>query len=81
MRTHAGRQAQAKRDGAVRLPTRQLGRVDAELEVGRALVAFERRVYSVFVDARQVEDLQEMITVQPGTRVTFLRLMPLAGGA
>lgn len=73
--------AQAEGDGAVRLPTRRPGQLDAEVEVRRALAAFERRAYAVFVDGQQVEDVQQVISVRPGTRVTFLRLMPLAGGA
>ncbi|GEM_PF-697586 len=73
--------AQAERDGAVRLPKRRLGQIDAEVEVGRALAAFESRSYVVFVDGRQVENLEAKINMRLDTRVTFLRLMPLAGGA
>jgi len=79
--TEAEVAAQAANAGAVRLPRRQPGSLDAELEVRRALVAFERGVVAVFVDGRQREQLDEVITVRPGTRVVFLRLMPLAGGA
>jgi len=79
--TEAEVAAQAANAGAVRLPSRQPGPLDAELEVRRALAAFERGVVAVFVDGRQLEQLDEVITVRPGTRVVFLRLMPLAGGA
>lgn len=73
--------AQAERNGVVRLPKRRPGRVDAEVEVRRALAAFKRRAFVVFVDGRQVEDLEAQIRMRLDTRVTFLRLMPLAGGA
>jgi hypothetical protein len=34
----------------------------------------------MLVDDRQVESLDEEITLQPNTRVSFLRLTPLVGG-
>jgi hypothetical protein len=48
--------------------------------VQRALNAFRRGVYHVFVDGRQVERLDSMVRFTPGARITFLRLTPLAGG-
>lgn len=74
------RQAQ---EGAVRLPSARAVRVpeiDPAAEAQKALRAFEAGAYLVLVDGRQVERLDETVTFAPGTRVTFLRLMPLAGG-
>lgn len=55
--------------------------VDPEAEVARALHAFEGGAYLILVDGRRVERLDEEIRFAPGTTVTFLRLMPLVGGA
>lgn len=55
--------------------------VEAEAEVERALRAFEAGAYVILIDGRRVERLDEEVTVAPGTSVTFLRLMPLIGGA
>lgn len=49
-------------------------------EVDRALRAFESGAFALIVDGRQVERLEEMVDLGLGTRVTFLRLMPLVGG-
>ncbi|MBC8101225.1 MAG: hypothetical protein H7Z41_01375 [Cytophagales bacterium] len=54
--------------------------VDAEQSVGAALQAFEDGLYFVFVDDTQKEKLDETIVLRPGSRVTFLRLVALAGG-
>jgi hypothetical protein len=48
--------------------------------VATALQAFQDELFVVFVDDRQVEDLDALLTVGPGTRLRFLRLVALAGG-
>jgi hypothetical protein len=45
-----------------------------------ALQAFERGRVLLLVDDRQVERLDEEIVLAPDTTVTFLELVPLAGG-
>jgi hypothetical protein len=55
-------------------------RVDAEAAVGTALQAFEDGVYFVFVDGRQHERLEEQVFLGADSTVTFVRLVPLAGG-
>ena len=74
--------AQARR-GAVRFPTARADKVaqlDPALEVEKALRAFEAGTYVILVDGRRVERLDEVVPFSPGTKVTFLRLMPLVGG-
>ena len=74
--------AQARR-GAVRFPTAQSGKaaqLDPALEVEKALRAFDAGTYVILVDGRRVERLDEVVPFSPGTKVTFLRLMPLVGG-
>jgi hypothetical protein len=48
--------------------------------VRQAIRAFEAGGYCVFVGDRQVESLEERVRFAPGTRVVFLRVMPLVGG-
>ena len=50
-------------------------------EVRKALSAFDSRSYYVTVDGRQVERLDDVIELRPDSKVTFIRLMPLVGGA
>jgi hypothetical protein len=53
--------------------------VDEEAAIGTALQAFEDGIYLVFVADRQAERLDEEVFVGPNTRVTFVRLVALAG--
>jgi hypothetical protein len=45
-----------------------------------ALRSFERNGFVVLVGGRQVVDLDERIDTHRATEVTFLKLVPLAGG-
>lgn len=54
--------------------------VDEEEAVTTALQAFEDGVYYVFVDDVQKTDLDVPFTLVSGARLTFLRLVALAGG-
>ena len=74
--------AQSRR-GAVRFPTGREGKavqLHPAREVAKALRAFEAGTYVILVDGRRVERLDEVVPFSPGTKVTFLRLMPLVGG-
>jgi hypothetical protein len=55
-------------------------RIDWEAEYERALQAFHKNGVLILVDDRQVTDLDEEVELRADTRVTFLRLVPLAGG-
>lgn len=54
--------------------------VDPEQAFEQALRAFEGNGVLVLVGERQVQTLDERVTVRPGDAVTFLRLVPLVGG-
>ena len=61
-------------------PAPHTRRLDWEREYERAIQAFQRRAVLVLVDDRQLVDLDEEVELRPETRITFLRLVPLAGG-
>ena len=54
--------------------------IDAATQLKKALDAFQGNQIIMLVDDRQIESLDEEITLQPKTRVSFLRLTPLVGG-
>jgi hypothetical protein len=54
--------------------------IDAARQTEVALRAFERGHVLLLVDDRQVEELDQEITLGPGSNVTFLKLVPLVGG-
>jgi hypothetical protein len=45
-----------------------------------AISAFERGSVLVIVNDRQAESLDERVTIDPSTDVSFLKLVPLVGG-
>ena len=51
-----------------------------ELQIGRALEAFETNGFLLLVDDTQVEELDESIHLGSGSVVTFVQLTPLVGG-
>lgn len=53
---------------------------DPETAVATALLAFEDGLYYVFIDSVQQESLDAVVTLRAESRVTFLRLVALAGG-
>jgi hypothetical protein len=55
-------------------------RVDWEEQAATALEAFERNGFFVFVNDRQVDDLDEELTLADADVVSFVRLVPLVGG-
>jgi hypothetical protein len=57
-----------------------LGEIHSDDEIKRALKAFETGVFIVMVNGRQSHDLDEVMTFEEQTRVTFVRLTPLVGG-
>lgn len=54
--------------------------VDESTAVETALEAFADGFYFVFVDDEQITDLDATVTVNPTSRLLFVRLVPLAGG-
>lgn len=54
--------------------------VDWEVQFKRALQAFAGNGFLLFVDNRQVTELDEAVTLRHDSEVTFLKLTPLVGG-
>ncbi len=60
---------------------RDLGQVvDTEEAIGAALQAFEDGLYFVFIDDVQQTDLESEVYLKADSKVTFIRLVALAGG-
>jgi hypothetical protein len=55
-------------------------RIDWKKQFARAVEAFEANQVLLLVDDRQVESLDEEVTLREGSVVTFLRLALLVGG-
>lgn len=51
----------------------------ADDAVGTALLAFEDGMYLVAIDGRELRDLDSQVFITPDSRVTFIRLVFLAG--
>ncbi|MCW5772882.1 MAG: hypothetical protein KIT16_14655 [Rhodospirillaceae bacterium] len=64
--------------GGYRLERRR--KLNPDEQVGVAITAFERRRIVMLFDDRQIERLDEELIVRENSTVTFLRLVPLAGG-
>lgn len=54
--------------------------IDWKEQFKRAIEAFEKSQVLILVNDRQVQSLEEQITIAPKTDVSFLRLTPLVGG-
>lgn len=54
--------------------------INIEESVGAALQAFEDGLYLVIVDGAEHRDLDAQVFLTPDSRITFLRLVMLAGG-
>lgn len=53
---------------------------DAHEEVERAQQAFAAREFMVVVDNQRVCDPDEVLVVNPDTRVEFIKILPMVGG-
>ena len=60
--------------------TRTKRRLDWEAQYEKALSAFARNGFFVLVGDRQVESLDEEITLKVDTEVSFVKLVALVGG-
>lgn len=65
------------KDGALKPTPRE---IDPERETEKALEAFRKQRYFVFVDGSRRDDLDEMIPLTAETKIQFVRVMPLVGG-
>ena len=53
---------------------------DARGEVDRAQQAFAARAFMVVIDNRRFCDSDEVVVVNPDTRVEFIKILPMVGG-
>src|SRR5262249_31981689 len=49
-------------------------------EIVRAQQAFAVRSYMIVVNNRRVWDLEDVLTLDPTTRIEFIKILPLVGG-
>jgi len=54
--------------------------LDWQKQFDAAVEAFARNGFFVLVDSRQVDALDAPLEIRPGTRVSFVKLVPLVGG-
>ena len=54
--------------------------VDAGVQVQSAFRAFTSNGFMLLVDDQQIESLDQPLTLQESSRVTFVKLVPLVGG-
>jgi len=59
---------------------RKRRRLDADEQCAKALEAFQRNGFFLLVGDRQVDSLDEEISVGPDVVVGFVKLVPLVGG-
>lgn len=59
---------------------RKRRRIDWREQSERAIEAFARNGFIILVNDRQVETLDEEFTIDPRTKVSFIRMVPLVGG-
>jgi hypothetical protein len=54
--------------------------LDWEKQYAHATAAFQTNGFLVMVDDRQIMELDEPVILEPQSKVTFLKLVPLIGG-
>lgn len=53
---------------------------NSEIEVDRAIWAFQQKEYLIFADGKQLQKLEEQVEVHQQSKIIFLKLMPLIIG-
>ncbi len=71
--------ADALAKGRVGSAREEAQHADSDLATGQALQAFEDGLYLLFVDDEEKRSLEEIVCLQPDTRITVIRLVALAG--
>jgi hypothetical protein len=67
-------------ESRVRQQLRDRSGFEVRRAVKDALAAFHRSTYLVILNDRRLEDLDQEVILTPISRLTFWRLLPLAGG-
>jgi len=55
-------------------------RVDVNEQKRIALASFQANGFFMFINSRQLTDLDEVVGLEPDARVSFVKLVPLVGG-
>ena len=55
-------------------------KVDAEKQCLIALDAYQKNGFFVLIDNIQSESLEQMVVINPETKISFIKLTPLVGG-
>ena len=55
-------------------------KIDAEKQIFIALAAFQKNVFFILVDDKQIEELNQKIKLQQNSKISFVKLTPLIGG-
>jgi hypothetical protein len=64
----------------IRAKQKKLDKIDVEEQVKVALTGFENNAFFILIDDKQVETLEEEVTITPKTSMQFIKLIPLVGG-
>ncbi|NOQ15376.1 MAG: hypothetical protein GQ583_12980 [Methyloprofundus sp.] len=54
--------------------------INVEKQVEIALKAFDSNGFFILLDERQIEDIEEIVTLKADTIISFIKLTPLVGG-
>ncbi|MFM9908827.1 MAG: hypothetical protein ACKVOW_05745 [Chitinophagaceae bacterium] len=54
--------------------------IDVEKQIYTALDAFQKNAFFILIDTIQSESLEQMVTLNKNTIVSFIKLTPLIGG-
>lgn len=71
---------QALNGPTAKSPAKAKKQIDWKQQYDRALEAFQNNGFLVLVGERQAEDLDEVITLESGSQVAFVKLALLVGG-
>lgn len=70
-----------KETGKVSIPEQQKElKIDNSKEVKKALKAFEKQIYFLLVDGKQLTKLTDKVSLKENSKVFFLRIVQLQGG-
>ena len=67
-------------EGKIDMGPHEIQEVDTDASLITALQAFQDGLYYVFIDDQQYEALEQVVPLSVNSRLTFIRLVALAGG-
>ena len=67
--------------GVVKHPTEKPQKeIDPQTEITKAHQGFQQSTYIIVIDGKQIEKLDEVVTLTAQSKITFVRITPLVGG-